>query len=104
MKKEDKDQWCAALRSGDYKQGKGFLYRPENHSFCCLGVLADLHGKLDGSGTFVGAKPDSAQILPTSWLRELGLPHAAACDLMVLNDENRATFAEIATWIERNVP
>ena len=34
-------KWTAALRSGDYTQGKGALHR--NGAFCCLGVLCDLH-------------------------------------------------------------
>ena len=38
-----KSQWIAALRSGDYKQGRGWL-RTDNY-YCCLGVLCDLHSK-----------------------------------------------------------
>ncbi len=40
MKDEIKKLWTEALRSGEYKQGSGFL-RKENN-FCCLGVLTDL--------------------------------------------------------------
>jgi hypothetical protein len=36
-----KKAWLAALRSGEYQQGKGVL-RSENDRFCCLGVLCDL--------------------------------------------------------------
>lgn len=36
-----KQEWITALRSGDYKQGKGGLKSTTN-SFCCLGVLCDL--------------------------------------------------------------
>jgi hypothetical protein len=50
VKRADKEQWIAALRSGDYKQGKCQLYEPLSHSFCCLGVLCDLHGEIDGEG------------------------------------------------------
>lgn len=45
MKKEIADMWVAALRSGDYKQGKGVLGRtlPDgSEEYCCLGVLCDL--------------------------------------------------------------
>lgn len=35
-----KAQWTAALRSGDYPQGKNRLRSKEG--FCCLGVLCDL--------------------------------------------------------------
>lgn len=43
MNKKIKKLWVKALRSGKYKQGKGQL-RTKN-SFCCLGVLCDLHNK-----------------------------------------------------------
>jgi hypothetical protein len=39
-----KQQWISALLSGKYKQGKGAL-RPESDTYCCLGVLCDLHLK-----------------------------------------------------------
>lgn len=41
MNKEIKTQWLAALRSGEYQQGKGSL-RGKNNEFCCLGVLCDI--------------------------------------------------------------
>ena len=37
-----KARWCAALRSGEYKQDTGKLKTPEG--WCCLGVLADVTG------------------------------------------------------------
>ena len=39
-----KKVWVEALRSGEYKQGKGMLYRPEE-THCCLGVLCKVAGK-----------------------------------------------------------
>ena len=42
MKQEIADQWTAALRDGEYKQGGGQL-RTRDDSFCCLGVLCDLY-------------------------------------------------------------
>lgn len=44
MKKDIKEKWVAALRSGEYKQGKDALMREteEGQEFCCLGVLCDL--------------------------------------------------------------
>lgn len=50
MNEEIKAQWVAALRSGDYRQGTGFLrYKG---AFCCLGVLCDLAVKA-GTGVNV---------------------------------------------------
>lgn len=43
MSPEIKAQWLEALRSGEYKQGTGYLHRGDE--FCCLGVLCDLAEK-----------------------------------------------------------
>ena len=43
MKKLIKEQWLAALRSGEYEQNRGQLRGKTK--FCVLGVLADLHSK-----------------------------------------------------------
>jgi hypothetical protein len=40
MNPEIKAQWVAALRSGEFEQGKGTLKR--DGKFCCLGVLCEL--------------------------------------------------------------
>lgn len=37
-------KWAAALESDDYKQGTGQL-RTKKGSFCCLGVLCNLHAQ-----------------------------------------------------------
>lgn len=36
------DKWIEALRSGQYKQGKGYLKKGDCH--CCLGVLCEVAG------------------------------------------------------------
>lgn len=36
-----KAEWVAALRSGKYTQGHGYL-RNEHNNFCCLGVLCEV--------------------------------------------------------------
>lgn len=38
------EKWIAALRSGDYKQGTGYLALKEGDDtkYCCLGVLCEL--------------------------------------------------------------
>lgn len=41
MNPEIKAKWVSALRSGEYKQGRGRLRSPQD-GFCCLGVLCDL--------------------------------------------------------------
>ena len=46
MKKEIAKKWIKALRSGKYKQGKGYLkqFNSKNEArHCCLGVLCELY-------------------------------------------------------------
>lgn len=42
-----KTKWVAALRSGEYKQGRGALRKKDSGGdrFCCLGVLCDIYAK-----------------------------------------------------------
>ncbi len=69
MPKESWDKWEAALLSGEYKQGRRFLYDKETGGYCCLGVLQHcLTGEVetnDIGGSFA---------LPSEeWLREQGI-------------------------------
>ena len=113
MNKEWKEKWIAALRSGEYVQGKKVL-RNGKDEFCCLGVLCDLfvkEGKLEepvqtmSGHTYEGA----IVILPESVALTAGL---SSCEgfyesrrrsrnLMYDNDSGK-TFLEIADIIEEN--
>lgn len=44
MNPEIKEQWVAALRSGEYQQGYGVLHRKVdgNDMYCCLGILCEV--------------------------------------------------------------
>jgi len=58
MNPKVKAQWVSALRSGKYHQGKNLL-RPNEDTYCCLGVLCDLAekesiGKYDRSEEHMG--------------------------------------------------
>jgi len=55
MNQEIKARWTAALRSGEYQQGKGVLRK--NGKLCCLGVLCELAVK-DGVITSAISYPD----------------------------------------------
>ena len=41
-------KWIAALRSGEYKQGRSYLR--DGAEYCCLGVLCDVYRKETGKG------------------------------------------------------
>lgn len=122
MNADVKRRWVAALRSGDYVQGRGALRRPptplQSTEYCCLGVLCELAvadgvtTRVDGNynTTWYGDDGDrSATSLPVGvrdWA-ELGHcdPAVGSFDgddvhrLSALNDAGRS-FTEIAQLIE----
>jgi hypothetical protein len=93
-----KAQWCCALRSGVFHQIYN-QYMDNTNGRCALGVLYSLVtaelpcNYYGGAGTF-----DAMQ-----WL-ELGQDaFNVLCSRVInMNDEHRATFAEIADYIEAN--
>ena len=49
LKPEIKEEWVAALRSGQYYQGQGQLHSSRFGTHCCLGVLCDIAAKKENS-------------------------------------------------------
>lgn len=49
---EEMDKWIKALRSGEFKQAQGVMYKASEQGLCCLGVLEAINGaqlsSLDG--------------------------------------------------------
>lgn len=117
------EAWIAALRSGQYKQGR--IYLEADGKFCCLGVLCHvLHQRPelgiemdrfvtpDGTAVYSpSASPGFRNRVPCSSEIELGLStkmpsaehRAVEAVLVDLNDGNGASFAEIAQFIESSV-
>jgi len=110
MKKEVMEKWVKALRSGDYKQGKGALH--SEGKFCCLGVLCELspiEGKIrkyDNTYIYDGRYG----VLPGSVLEWSGVTCSNGetrghgnndTSLIHLNDTGN-TFEQIADLIENN--
>ena len=61
MKREWADKWIAALESGKYPKGSGYLKR--DGKYCCLGVLCELAGAEERPGDLDGIVafgPDSS--------------------------------------------
>ena len=119
-------KWVAALRSGEYRQGRGWLHlhTPEDDSYCCLGVACDLYSKETGNGgwrerTEHGAvmfddgsaggawEPRKSGRLTNAVRMWLGLSYEDGSftasghpgSLIALNDDG-VTFEEIASIIE----
>ena len=116
--REIKRKWVAALESGEYKQAEGVLYDPFTKGFCCLGVLQ--HCLLDGKvETYNDADGENSPEAFTSFEEEkcaslyapsddfyrafpqLGWVKVNQGSLMVMNDEDRVTFKEIAACIRK---
>lgn len=106
MDKRLRDEWVAALRSGEYKQGKGLL--KDGDKYCCLGVLCVING-LDfvygdeDNNSPVGFKHGDcceAEFLPSSFADLVGLSSGDQRSLAHMNDAGRS-FASIASEIER---
>lgn len=117
MKAELKQKWVDALRSGKYKQCESNLHSREL-GFCCLGVLAETFGP-----EWVGGETFGARMVPVlngrvlsaggieraarsgelsaAFLNEVGV--SCAKTLMNMNDTGKS-FAEIADYIEANIP
>ena len=116
MDKKIAKKWVAALRSGDYKQAKGQL-RTSDNSFCCLGVLCNLHAedhpKIAREQTDPIRYISQKDILPDAVCSWSGMESKAGyaynikigtreyTTLAEANDAG-ATFEQIANWIEKH--
>lgn len=116
MKRAERDEWVAELRSGRRAQGFGALLDNEERE-CCLGVKCSLDVEAERYRLMRGYYPHSEEYfyfikhqphkmigmpdedLLTAW----GLPEGQAYHLASLNDSEGKTFKEIADWIENNV-
>ena len=127
MNKVIKRKWLKALRSGEYKQGRGRLLtcnvEGDNPKFCCLGVLTDLYIKahktkkwqfeqLSNTDTIKmrGVLHGQGAYLPSTvakWAQiEVGRPRNASSVNAVLcgqNDDLKWSFKKIAAWIEKEL-
>lgn len=99
--------WLEALRSGEYKQGRGTMCRVDDngaYSFCCLGVLAD--ETIDTDWYPLGAADAYTLGHRGPWgglghanMKTLGLSLSAQAALAKANDSG-LRFSSIAKAIE----
>ena len=103
MNKELKAKWTAALRSGEYHQGKDQL-RTTLDRFCCLGVLCNIvHPEDWHHDHLLGWAMHGNGRMPEDRFRdEVGLADDDVCTLSDLNDSGK-DFLFIADWIEKNL-
>lgn len=97
---QNRRDFIAALRSGDYPQGKDRLFNPDTECYCVFGVAEHLALKWKSSRHC----PSRETI---AWLGlELHDPHNWASndlvtELIEANDLGRMTFEEMADMLER---
>lgn len=117
MNKKVKAKWVEALRSGKYKQGKDALRKGDN-TFCCLGVLCDLHRKTIKKAGWKPIKDGKGEIISYRYLDCGGVPDSKVLNwaginndpdnlslgkLIVLNDNEKKSFKQIAKFIEEKL-
>ncbi len=103
MKAEIKKRWIDALKSGEYKQGRGRL--KDGGSYCCLGVLCDLFFR-ETEDTDWGSEGMllSTWFLPVRVKIWSGLesiaPETSKGSLIWLNDDSKWSCNEIVGIID----
>jgi hypothetical protein len=123
MKAEIRQQWLDKLRSGKIKQAKGILHG-ECGGMCCLGVLLDVIAPNDWQPVVTDESErrvhphamatDEHDFITYQHRESLGLAGRIFNDrsesdtsighyLADMNDHGKS-FAEIADWIEKNIP
>jgi hypothetical protein len=107
MDPELKAKWLEALRSGRYAQTREYLR--QDGGFCCLGVLCDIANPeawTEGEGWLYENEEirevDTCE-LPVPFRRNIGISDIREQQLIELNDEAKASFEQIADWIEANL-
>ena len=106
MNKSVKLKWKKALISGEYKQGKEVLKQLDN-SFCCLGVLCDIHSKETDTSwdeNAYGATYRNESIeLPPEVVEWAGIDFDIQEKLIDMNDIQDKSFIDIAYYIDKNL-
>src|ERR1041385_9228220 len=114
MNAKVKRLWLKALRSGKFKQVKGWLRKPTNggdtYSYCCLGVLCEVYHQHQGRGSwrdhrFGDRVGYHSALLPPSVREWAGLDDAdpvlgRKLTASILNDRGKS-FNFIADRIEK---
>lgn len=100
-----KEEWVAALRSGEYEQGDCELYNKTSNSYCCIGVAAVVCGlSLDTINEYglmdMDIDPSTLKhpvpVELTDW-------NELSTKLTNMNDSGNYTFTNIADYIEENL-
>lgn len=102
MKKEFRDQWMDALRSGQYQKARGAMYK--DGAVCALGVLCETLGveRIDkeGPNSFYHYQGEyAAARLPEKLAEDVGLSRDDQIRVAFWNDEMNLSFRKIAELV-----
>lgn len=101
-----KASWCAALRSGEYRQGTYQLRRKVDEDstvFCCLGVLCEISPhEYEGRDQWLPRDVQQWAGLDKNSPRLL-LPDSGRVSIDVLNDDYGLSFNQLADMIEAHL-
>ena len=106
MNKRIKAGWVKKLRSGDFKQGKGFLRQGKGAEtkYCCLGVLTDMAVKNGVCPAKIAYSYFTLYPEVKTWA---GLdscdPNIGKYCASEWNDDKGTSFKHIADLIEKNL-
>lgn len=117
MDKQVKQKWLAALRSGEYKQGK-YRLRETDVLWDATGVLCDLAERQgvigppqyldDAQGVFTGYRYGDKQSgwhatgLPEAVIKWSGVSYSRGYKVAMMGDYGK-NFNQLADWIEENL-
>lgn len=106
-----KSKWVEALRSGEYKQGRGSLCKGD--SYCCLGVLCEVLMKDEDAelNSLIEERlTEGVAVAYDRQTKSLPINVRLAADLSVADEFNLVckndsgfTFEQIAEHIEENL-
>lgn len=115
MTPELKSAWTAALRSGQYVQGRSHFKHPARDEYCCLGVLCAVAGapfRVPYGETHPGVEHDNWEFVKgqlrvgvdyPECMEHQGCRVSAHTKLWWMNDLDKKSFSEIADWIDENI-
>jgi hypothetical protein len=108
LPKAFKKKWIAALRSGEYKQGKEMLYNHDTKEYCCLGVAGIICGlekhDINGSGLLQEANGYGLEKVPELLVgsdEKDDSDYNIIADKLTIMNDNGKSFNYIASYIER---
>lgn len=106
MKPELRDKWAEYLESDRYTQRNGSLKKADG--YCCLGVLCNAMDPARWEQRGAEAHQywvydGNTAALSKKMLQEADLLDTDQWKLIVMNDDQKLTFKQIAAWIRENL-